>query len=321
MLFEQHYLDCLSQASYVIADEGTKRAVVVDPRRDVSPYLETAEEHGLTIELVLETHFHADFLSGHLELAAATGAEIGYGDVAVTEFESRGFADGERYSLGDVTLEIRHTPGHTPESISIVVYEHADDETPYAVLTGDTMFIGDVGVLVDHDRDRFGRVAGGVTDFDGDVAEAVPLAVGKAPGFELGDSDIAVPDLRPGGGSQLKVAREKVGVEVRLEHQLDREPVLLGRLEIGRHVATGVDDDGTLRALVGDDIGGLREAIEVVLFEEHQVRPFAVSFPMVRGQLLAVDNVDMSRPNVRTFVKDGALPPAPVDQWDQSSSR
>ena len=145
MLFEQHYLDCLSQASYVIADEGTKRAVVVDPRRDVSPYLETAEEHGLTIELVLETHFHADFLSGHLELAAATGAEIGYGDVAVTEFESRGFADGERYSLGDVTLEIRHTPGHTPESISIVVYEHADDETPYAVLTGDTMFIGDVG--------------------------------------------------------------------------------------------------------------------------------------------------------------------------------
>ena len=89
MLFEQHYLDCLSQASYVIADESTKRAVVVDPRRDVSPYLETAEEHGLTIELVLETHFHADFLSGHLELAAATGAEIGYGDVAVTEFESR----------------------------------------------------------------------------------------------------------------------------------------------------------------------------------------------------------------------------------------
>ena len=77
MLFEQHYLDCLSQASYVIADESTKRAVVVDPRRDVSPYLETAEEHGLTIELVLETHFHADFLSGHLELAAATGAEIG----------------------------------------------------------------------------------------------------------------------------------------------------------------------------------------------------------------------------------------------------
>ena len=96
MLFEQHYLECLSQASYLIADEGTKRAVVVDPRRDVSPYLETANEHGLTIELVIETHFHADFLSGHLELAAATGAEIAYGDVAVTEFASRGLADRER---------------------------------------------------------------------------------------------------------------------------------------------------------------------------------------------------------------------------------
>ena len=107
------------------------------------------------------------------------------------------------------------------------------------------------------------------------------------------------------------MAREKVGVEVRLEHQLDREPVLLGRLEIGRHVATGVDDDGTLRALVGDDIGGLRETIEIVLFEEHPVRPFTVSFPMMRGQLLAVDNVDMSRTNVRTFVKDGALTPPP----------
>ena len=100
MLFEQHYLDCLSQASYVIADESTKRAVAVDPRRDVSPYLETAKEHRLTIELVLETHFHADFLPGHLELAAATGAEIGYGDVPVTEFESRSFADGCRSSSG-----------------------------------------------------------------------------------------------------------------------------------------------------------------------------------------------------------------------------
>jgi len=145
MIFEQHYLDCLSQASYLIADEGTRRAVVVDPRRDISPYLETAEEHGLTIELVIETHFHADFLSGHLELAAATGATIAYGDVAETEFDSRGLADGERISLGDVTLEVRHTPGHTPESISVVVYETTGDETPYAVLTGDTMFIGDVG--------------------------------------------------------------------------------------------------------------------------------------------------------------------------------
>ena len=145
MIFEQHYLDCLSQASYFIGDETTGRAVVVDPRRDVAPYLDTAAQHGMEIELVLETHFHADFLSGHLEVAASTGAAIGYGSMAVTEFESRTFEDGEQISLGEVLLEIRHTPGHTPESISVVVYERAGDATPYAVLTGDTLFVGDVG--------------------------------------------------------------------------------------------------------------------------------------------------------------------------------
>jgi glyoxylase-like metal-dependent hydrolase (beta-lactamase superfamily II)/rhodanese-related sulfurtransferase len=145
MIFEQFYLECLSQASYLVGDEKTGRAVVIDPRRDVQQYVDSAREHGLTIELVLETHFHADFLSGHLEMAKATGAKIGYGSIASPKFDAKLFADGERYSLGDVTLEIRHTPGHTPESISIVVYEHADDRKPYGVLTGDTLFIGDVG--------------------------------------------------------------------------------------------------------------------------------------------------------------------------------
>ncbi len=155
MIFEQHYLECLSQASYLIGDEASGRAVVVDPRRDIAPYLESAAEHGLTIEMVLETHFHADFLSGHLELAAATGATIAYGAHADTEFESRKLADGERIELGPrstdspdgtggIVLEIRHTPGHTPESISIVVYENTDSP-PHAVLTGDALFVGDVG--------------------------------------------------------------------------------------------------------------------------------------------------------------------------------
>ena len=145
MKFTQYYLDCLSQASYLVGDETTGRAVVIDPRRDVDEYVRDAAEAGLTIELVIETHFHADFLSGHLELAEATGAEIAYSSVAETEFPSRKLDDGERYSLGDVVLEFRHTPGHTPESLSIVVWEHADDEAPYGVLTGDTLFIGDVG--------------------------------------------------------------------------------------------------------------------------------------------------------------------------------
>ncbi len=145
MIFEQHYLDCLSQASYFIGDQTTGRAVVVDPRRDIAPYLASAAQHGMQIELVIETHFHADFVSGHLELAEATGAAIAFGSAAETEFESRKLADGERISLGEVTLEIRHTPGHTPESISVVVYEKSDDPAPYGVLTGDTLFIGDVG--------------------------------------------------------------------------------------------------------------------------------------------------------------------------------
>lgn len=145
MLFNQYYLDCLSHASYLIGDETTGRAVVVDPQRDVSEYLADAQAAGMTIELVIETHFHADFLSGHLELAEATGAKIVYSTVAQPEYEFMGVADGERYSLGDVWLEFRHTPGHTPESMSVVVYEHAGDTEPYGVLTGDTLFIGDVG--------------------------------------------------------------------------------------------------------------------------------------------------------------------------------
>jgi len=145
MHFTQYYLDCLSQASYLIGDTTTGRAVVVDPRRDIDEYVRDAADAGLTIELVVETHFHADFLSGHLELAAATGAEIAFSSVAEPEFDFRPIADGERISLGEVVLEFRHTPGHTPESMSIVVWEHADDDVPYGVLTGDTLFIGDVG--------------------------------------------------------------------------------------------------------------------------------------------------------------------------------
>ncbi|MDG2040240.1 MAG: rhodanese-like domain-containing protein [Ilumatobacter sp.] len=145
MKFTQYYLDCLSHASYLIGDVTTGRAVVVDPQRDIAEYVDDAKAAGLTIEIVLETHFHADFLSGHLELAAETGATIGYSSVAETEFESRKLADGERIELGEVVLEIRHTPGHTPESMSIVVWEHSTDAEPYGVLTGDTLFIGDVG--------------------------------------------------------------------------------------------------------------------------------------------------------------------------------
>ncbi|WP_188306947.1 MBL fold metallo-hydrolase, partial [Streptomyces sp. CBMA123] len=145
MYFAQFYLDCLSQASYLIADERTGRAVVVDPRRDVDEYVADAEAHGLTVVGVINTHFHADFLAGHLELADRTGAWIGYGHRAETEYPIRKLTEGERIELGDVTLQIMETPGHTPESISVLVYEQPDDTVPYGVLTGDALFIGDVG--------------------------------------------------------------------------------------------------------------------------------------------------------------------------------
>ena len=145
MIFTQHYLACLSQASYVVGDETTGRAVVVDPRRDIEVYLEEAAARGLTIERVVETHVHADFLAGHLELAARAGAVICFGEGADVAFPAETLRDGQRLSLGEVTLEILATPGHTPESICIVVYEHPDDEVPYGVLTGDTLFVGDVG--------------------------------------------------------------------------------------------------------------------------------------------------------------------------------
>ncbi len=128
MFFRQYNLGCLSLFSYLIGDTTTGRAVVIDPQRDVAGYQADAAHHGLRIERVIETHVHADFLSGHLELAEATGAAISYGVGANTDFPIEELADGTRLELGDVVLEVRATPGHTPESISVVVWEHADDQ-------------------------------------------------------------------------------------------------------------------------------------------------------------------------------------------------
>src|SRR5438128_9814119 len=127
MIFTQYYLECLSQASYLVGDETTGRAVVVDPRRDVDEYVRDAEAAGLRIERVIETHVHADFLSGHLELAAHTGGVICYGEAASVDFDIEALRDGQRLSLGEVTLDVLATPGHTPESICLVVYQHPHD--------------------------------------------------------------------------------------------------------------------------------------------------------------------------------------------------
>ncbi|MCP3853284.1 MAG: MBL fold metallo-hydrolase [Actinomycetia bacterium] len=145
MIFEQYELGCLSISSYLIGDETTGRAVVIDPQRDIGGYVDDAEARGLKIEAVILTHFHADYVSGHLELAEQAGAEIWFGEAAEADFPVHYATDAERLVLGDVVLEVWATPGHTPESISILVFPNSDDTTPWAVLTGDAIFVGDVG--------------------------------------------------------------------------------------------------------------------------------------------------------------------------------
>lgn len=146
MFLKQYYLGCLSHASYLIADEKTKIAAVVDPQRDVEQYLKDASDNGYKIEYVFLTHFHADFLAGHIELRDRVGARIYLGKRAEPEFDSVKVGDGDALEFGDVRLEILETPGHTPEGISIVVYDLIHSrEVPHSVLTGDTLFIGDVG--------------------------------------------------------------------------------------------------------------------------------------------------------------------------------
>jgi len=143
MYFEQFYLGCLAHASYLLASDG--EAVVVDPQRDVDLYLKAATEHGLVIRHIFETHLHADFVSGHKELAARTGAKIYIGARAGAEFVHVPVGDGFELKFGKASIRVLETPGHTPESICLVVTDKEKSISPWAVLTGDTLFIGDVG--------------------------------------------------------------------------------------------------------------------------------------------------------------------------------
>jgi len=143
MYFKQFYLGCLAHASYLIGSEG--EAAVVDPQRDIEQYVNEAEAEGLKIKYVIETHLHADFVSGHRELAELTGARIVFGRKANAAFDYAPAKDGDEFRIGKVILRVLETPGHTPESISILVTDTEVSNQPQKVLTGDTLFIGDVG--------------------------------------------------------------------------------------------------------------------------------------------------------------------------------
>jgi hydroxyacylglutathione hydrolase len=143
MYFKQFYLGCLAHASYLIGSGG--EAAVVDPQRDVEQYINEAESKGLKIKYVIETHLHADFVSGHREIAERTGAKIVFGRKAGAAFDHAPAKDGDEFMIGRVILRVLETPGHTPESISILVTDTEASNQPQKVLTGDTLFIGDVG--------------------------------------------------------------------------------------------------------------------------------------------------------------------------------
>lgn len=146
MLLKQYYLGCLAHASYLIADEQTGIAAVVDPQRDIDQYLKDADEQGWKIQHVILTHFHADFLAGHIELRERTGAMIHLGARGEAQYEHHPLYENDVIEMGNVQLKVLETPGHTPESISILVFDSAKSkDVPQAVLTGDTLFIGDVG--------------------------------------------------------------------------------------------------------------------------------------------------------------------------------
>jgi hydroxyacylglutathione hydrolase len=146
MLLKQYYLGCLAHASYLIGDERTKTAAVVDPQRDIRQYLDDAKAGGYSIRYVFLTHFHADFLAGHIELRNQAGARICMGQKAQAEFDHTALKDGDVIQFGDIRIQTMETPGHTPEGISLLVFDRSQSETvPHAVLTGDTLFIGDVG--------------------------------------------------------------------------------------------------------------------------------------------------------------------------------
>src|SRR5574343_638792 len=141
MKIEQIYTGCLAEAAYYIESNG--EALIIDPLRETKPYIERAAKDGAKIKYVLETHFHADFVSGHIDLAKASGASIVYGPTAKTNFEAHIAEDGELLSVGKIKIKVLHTPGHTMESTCYLLID--ENEKDHSLFTGDTLFIGDVG--------------------------------------------------------------------------------------------------------------------------------------------------------------------------------
>lgn len=226
MKVEQLYTGCLAEAAYYIESEG--EAVIIDPLRDVEPYLEKAKADGARIKYVLETHFHADFVSGHLDLAKQTGATIVYGPTAKPAFEAHIAQDGEVLKVGKVSIVVLHTPGHTMESSTFLLRD--ENGKDYAIFTGDTLFLGDVGrpdLAVKSDLSRE-DLAGLL--FDSLRNKIMPLA----------DEVIVYPGHGAGSACGKKMAKETMGSlgdQKKFNYALRAD---MGRAEFVKEVTTGL---------------------------------------------------------------------------------
>ncbi|MDG1534436.1 MAG: MBL fold metallo-hydrolase [Schleiferiaceae bacterium] len=198
MTVEQIYTGCLAQGAYYIASNG--EAVIIDPLREVGPYLDRAEKDGVTIKYILETHFHADFVSGHLDLAAKTGAKIVYGPTANTQFDCHIAEDGEVLKVGDVTIHVMHTPGHTMESTTYLLKDESGKD--YAIFSGDTLFLGDVG------RPDLAQKAASITqeDLAGILFDSLRNKI-----MALADDVIVYPGHGAGSSCGKNMSKETVG--------------------------------------------------------------------------------------------------------------
>jgi hydroxyacylglutathione hydrolase len=275
MYFEQFYLGCLAHASYLLASGG--EAVVIDPQRDVELYLKAAAEHGAAIRHVFETHLHADFVSGHRELAARTGAKIYMGAQSGATFEHVPVSDGFELKFGKASISVLETPGHTPESICLVVTDAEESSAPWAVLTGDTLFIGDVGRPDLSPRHTPAQLAGHL--YDSLHTKLMTLADSVLVYPAHGAGSLCGKNMRAERSSTIgteRLTNYALQIESReefirqLTSNLPARPEYFARdAEINRTGAAALSELPPLRSLSPTDLEGMLKAGEIAL----DVRP------------------------------------------------
>jgi len=271
MYFEQFFLGCLAHASYLLASEG--EAAVVDPQRDVELYLKAAAEHGVAIRHIFETHLHADFVSGHKELAARTGAKIYIGAQAGALFPHVPVREGFELKLGNASVRVLETPGHTLESICLVVTDLEKSPSPWAVLTGDTLFIGDVGRPDLSPRHTPVQLAGML--YDSLHNKLMPLADNVLVYPAHGAGSLCGKNMRAERSSTIGTERlTNYALQIKSREEFiaqltanlpARPEYFLKDAEINRAGASALSDLPALRAIAPAELNAMLDAGEVAL--------------------------------------------------------